>query len=114
MSITQAQKEALAKWYQDPIHSVGGVDFLLDEYAILYAIQYTTKDMYTRNPVYAIAPDPNKIIGCVICLCMWMDGTPVAVRYPTSDIKMIESDLDIRMNKYLHDTFRGRKYETAH
>jgi len=40
----------------------------------------------TKSDVYAIADDPLKVPGCKMCLVIFLEGSPVAVRYHVSDI----------------------------
>ena len=50
--------------------------------------KYTVCDpggMYVTQ-VWAIAEDPNKVPGCVMCLVKFLDGSPVAVRYHKSRV----------------------------
>jgi hypothetical protein len=43
----------------------------------------------TKSDVYAVADDPLKVPGCKMCLVIFLEGSPVAVRYHVSDIYQI-------------------------
>jgi|SRR6056297_1463702 len=54
----------------------------------------------TKSPVYATAPDPLRVFGCLLCLCRWVDGSPITIRYRYSDIKMAKTPSDYKILNY--------------
>lgn len=41
-------------------------------------------DSFSR--VWAVAPDPLKVPRCCLCLCEFVDGSPITIRYRRLDI----------------------------
>ena len=44
----------------------------------------------TKTGVYAIADDPLKVPGCKLALVKFLDGSPVSIRYKTTDLMRIK------------------------
>ena len=51
---------------------------------------YYHRDAYGKCDVYAIANDPQKVNGCIICLVKFLDDSPVMVRYYKENVHYIE------------------------
>ena len=104
------KNQAYETWKKDPLHPTEEAGLLLEEAPILYAINRGgVYGLDSRCAVYAVAPDPLGVPGCDICLTKWLDGTPVAIRYRRTDIKLAETDLDYRVNNYLHKAFNKER-----
>jgi len=56
----------------------------------------------TKSPVYATAPDPLRVSGYTLCLCRWVDGSPITIRYRQSDIKTAETPSEIKILNYFY------------
>jgi hypothetical protein len=104
------KNQAYDNWKKDPLHPTDEACLMFDEVPILYAIN--TGGMYgfdTKTPVYAITEDPLKVPRCVLCLCRWLDGSPVAIRYFGRDVRMVETRTEYNGIRYLHYSYLNRK-----
>ena len=71
----------------DPLQVWPGAEELVKKRANMFAINRGGVGMDTKSPVYATAPDPLERPSCSICLCRWVDGSPITIRHYDWDIK---------------------------
>jgi hypothetical protein len=86
----------------DPLQVWPGAEELVKKRATMFAVNRGGVGMDTKSPVYATAPDPLEKPSCLICLCRWVDGSPITVRHYVCDIKLVETPSEYKMLDYFY------------
>lgn len=66
------------------------------------------KGFDTFSKVWAVVDDPLSVPGCQLCLCKFLDGSPVAIRYPLRDIIQRGSTVSLEDQSMLRAEMEAR------